>query len=168
MFSTIFTVAVDGYAALDRASDRRRLLAMAEDRVALHHAVGRPRSLVIVRSPNDVRVGLRDAPTHSAVVFVDCALEMCGDEADLQRCWREIRRVSGATDECADDLFVLTLQRWATVRVALDPRVRWIIAGAPPRSLILEYEAFGKRQTVLADAAEARARIRTKRQGAIS
>lgn len=159
MLSQIITACVDGYALLDRASDRRRMLEAAEARAAAHARAGAPRELVVVRSAVEIRDGLRALPDASAVVFVDCALECCGDEADLLRCWDEVRRVAGADDERADDLFVLRLQPWATARLAVDPRVRWVLTGAPPRrdgSGRLEYRPFGRRRTVLADVALSR------------
>lgn len=165
MLSHIITAAVDGYAALDRASDRRKMIDAAESRVAAYEAAGRDRSFVIVRSAGEMRDGLLSLPADSATIFVDCALECCVGEDDLLRCWAELQRVSGATDARADDLFVLCIQRWASARATFDPRVRWIVVGAPPRrdgSGALEYRPFGRRRTVLADVKRERAEARAK------
>lgn len=161
MISQLVTVCVDGYALLDRASDRRRMLEAAEARAAAHARAGSPRELVVVRSAAEIRGGLRALPDASAVVFVDCALEGCGDEEDLLRCWSEVRRVAGADDDRADDLFVLHVQPWASARAMLDPRLRWVVTKAPPRrdgSGRLEYRPFGRRRTILAEVAQQRER----------
>lgn len=159
MLSQIITVVVDGFALADRASDRRRMIDAAEARAAAYAQAGRPRTVVIVRSAAEMRGELRALPDASAVVFVDCALECCNDEDDLLRCWAEVCRVAGATEENADDVYVLHVQRWASARINLDPRLRWVILNAPPRrdgTGKLEYRAFGRRRTILADIAEAR------------
>lgn len=166
MISQIITAAVDGFALADRASDRRRMIQAAEARAAAYARAGTPRTVVIVRSAAEMRGGLRALPDASAIVFVDCALECCNDEEDLLRCWAEVRRVAGATEENADDVYVLHVQRWASARLNLDPRVRWVVLSAPPRrdgTGRLEYRAFGRRRTILADIAQSRferARVR--------
>jgi hypothetical protein len=156
MLSQIITAAVDGFALADRASDRRRMIQAAEARAAAYAQAGQPRTIVIVRSAAEMRNGLRALPDASAIVFVDCALECCDDEEDLLRCWAEVCRIAGATEESADDVYVLHVQRWASARLNLDPRVRWVILAAPPRrdgTGRLEYRAFGRRRTILAETA---------------
>jgi len=153
--STVLTGAVEGYALLDRASDRRRMLELAQARVEHHRQAGKPRTLVVVKSPKDIKLLLSSARVGSAVVFVDCALEKCNSEADLLDCWKQIKRAADATEGLrGGDIFVLRIQSWSSSRLALDPRVRWIITSAPPDPQAMDrikYRPFGRRSTLLAD-----------------
>jgi hypothetical protein len=144
--------AVDGYAAIERADSRRAAMAAATERVERHRRAGRPRALVVVKTPEAIR-GLSSLKTGSAVVVVDCALERCADEADLRRCWGECVRASGSGPGRYADLFVVRIQRWAGLRLALDPRVRFVIRACPTDRSgdELKFEPYGRRSTVLAD-----------------
>jgi hypothetical protein len=142
---------VDGYAYLDRATERQKLVEAAEQRVGYHRRLGRERPLVTVETAQQMRRELSKLTDGSCVVLVDCALEHCWDEADLLACWAQVRRVSGATEQSAPDVFVVRVQKWAQMRQLLDPRLRWVIKSAPPGSSKLEYEPFSRRSSVLAD-----------------
>lgn len=141
MFSPLLSAAVEGVALLDRHSDRGKMLARAEER-----AVETKKRLLVVRTPADMRALATTAP-DSAVVMADCAIECCGDRADLDACLDELRRVTGRPA----DLFVLSIQWWAGARIALDPRVRWVVTKAPPTSNDVAVKPYGRRRTVLAD-----------------
>jgi len=158
--STALTGAVEGYAFLDRASDRRRMLELAQARVEQHNQTGTPRTLVVVKSPKDIRLLLSRARVGSAVVVADCALEKCGSESELLDCWRAINRAAGGTPGLhKGDIFVLRIQQWASTRLALDPRIRWVITCAPPDAKAMgriQYRPYGRRSTVLADTRMAR------------
>src|SRR5258706_14255991 len=145
LISPLLSAAVEGYAALDRATERRRILQAAQARVVASEKTPNPRSLIIVKSPDEMRrIALQQ--TNSGVVVVDCALERCGTERNLIDCWQEMQRISGG----GSNLFVLTIQKWSTTRLLLDPRIRWIILQTPPKGPF-DYRPYGKRSTLLAD-----------------
>lgn len=153
MIGTILSFAIDGYAAIDHATDRRLLLIAAAKRCEAYAQAGQKRQLLVIRHPDQMRRRSRLAKMldDSCVVFVDCALEMCDSEADLIACYREVVRVAGPTEQ-ANNIFVLRLQQWATGRTTLDPRVRWLITKAPPSDgAAFEYRPYGKRSSILAD-----------------
>lgn len=149
MISSLLTAMVEGYAALDRSTDRRAMLNAATVR-----ANQSGRSIIPIRSVKDI-AGLQSVPSNSATVFVDCSLEKFDSEADLIAGWNEIKRVAGATDDDMHDVYVLCIQPWSRARLAFDPRVRWVIVKAPPFGK-LDYRAFGRRTTILADTRVAR------------
>jgi len=162
MIGSLLTVFVDGYAALDRATQRRAMLIDAAKRVEWYSKrFGSSRSLLVVNHPNQMRHSLSAFQNASCVVFVDCALELCDDEADLMRCWHEIKRVAGSYDSddnencITHDIFVLRIQSWATGRATFDPRVRWILTSAPDgrtnTEARLQYRPYGRRSTALGD-----------------
>lgn len=169
--SPLFTAAVEGYAAIDRATERRRLLASAQACVDAFAKTDKPRALMVIQSPKEAKRLLPLLRTGSAVVFLDCVLERCGDEEELTTLWAEACRASESmkygpwtTNDPPTSLgavasrtasneacvFVLTLQPWSTARLLLDPRVRWVILQTPPKGP-LRYRPYGKRSTLLAD-----------------
>lgn len=158
MISQLLTAAVESYAAIDRASDRRDMTARARQRFEASKLTDNPRTFLTLRSPKDIRLQLPLVRTYSAVVLIDCALERCDSEDELLTLWSEAKRVTGesahrdasGTVVREPNLFVVTIQHWSTARLFFDPRIRWVILTAPPKGE-LTYRPYGKRSRLLAD-----------------
>jgi hypothetical protein len=148
--SNLITVGVEIFAAVDRHLDRQKLLTLATNRLSEHNKSNNSRNFVIVKSPKEINQ-LRKLKKDSCVVFVDCALELCSDEKELEQFWNELKRVSGTSDLLCKDLFVCHIQHWSSTRLFLDPKIRFIILEAPPKTIKLKYKHYGKRNSVLSD-----------------
>jgi len=149
--------AIDGIGLYARYRERKLIIKQIKDRYD-YHLKNSPllREVIVIKSPKDESASklfkLRDS---SAIVFLDCALELSNNEDQLIRLWNEAKRVSGAKDTNdgieSKDLFVLSIQKWSSSRLRYDPRVRWIILEAPPNSKLFRYEQFGNRNSILAE-----------------